>query len=84
MATKTKLQWDADFNAIQGFAPTSIVEVTAGASLDVSGYTAIRTPFPADYQLNGVGATGTMVGVTVINKDVTSIKFINATTIETM
>ncbi len=70
---------------LQVFTPKSIESVGAGGSLDVTSAIAIRIPADTDYQINGAGTTGTMLaGCTGIARDVTSITFVTATTVEVM
>lgn len=70
--------------AIQGFAPNRLLNIQT--SLDVSTVLAIRVPVDAPYQINGVGATVTMLAgsVTVINSGISTYLFTPAVDVEIM
>lgn len=57
---------------VQGFAPH---EIWNGTTLDTTKVLAVRCTQVLEYQLNGTGTVGTMLGITVIQDGVTSLTF---------
>ena len=46
--------------AVQGFAPKTIVAVSAGVAWDASGYLAFCVPTDCTYTIDGAGSSGSL------------------------
>lgn len=66
---------------VQCFAPH---EIWTGTTLDTTNVIAIRSVDVLDYQINGSGPVGKMLGVTAIQPNVASIVFSSVSTVEIM
>ena len=82
----TRLQHDSNHTPIQGFAPSSIINVTASTPVTVSGYLAIRPKQDIDYVIGSGTVTGTLFAgmPTVIHKSVSTFTFASDGVIEVM